>query len=220
MITVRGGDQWRPFVHVADAALAMAKVLSAPREAVQGQTFNVGSNDSNYRIIDVGRQVLSVVPTATLLDLPADGDRRNYRVSFDKARRQLGFQARWTVLEGIRQVKQAFDAGRVADWQAAQYSNYKTMASSRDTYRRPSSRVGGRIICARARLHIPRPTRVISLLKRASPQLAKTQTIDLNRHDANSSNHRLVRPRAWALQVCNVCIDSGDQDGANLSRAT
>ena len=49
-ITVFGGDQWRPFVHVDDAALAVATALAAPREIVANQIFNVGSNDQNYTI--------------------------------------------------------------------------------------------------------------------------------------------------------------------------
>src|SRR5256885_15866533 len=48
-----GGHQWRPFVHVADAAQAYITTLEAPAEKVDRQTFNVGSNDTNYQIGDL-----------------------------------------------------------------------------------------------------------------------------------------------------------------------
>ena len=67
-ITVFGGDQWRPFVHVDDAALAVATVLQAPQAIVGNQIFNVGSNDQNYTIQQIGEMVHECVFSAELLD--------------------------------------------------------------------------------------------------------------------------------------------------------
>ena len=52
-------------------------------------------------------------------------DRRNYRVSFAKIRRELGFRPAWTVEKGITQVVEAVDNGKVADYLDARYSNAK-----------------------------------------------------------------------------------------------
>lgn len=124
-ITVMGGDQWRPFVHVDDAANAVCRALEVPRALVHSQVFNVGSNQQNYTIQQVGEIIHRLVPTAELIDKGFDGDRRNYRVNFSKIQRQLGFMPQWTVEEGVRQVITAIQEGKVTDYQEALYSNVK-----------------------------------------------------------------------------------------------
>jgi nucleoside-diphosphate-sugar epimerase len=68
VITVRGGDQWRPFLHVQDAAHAVSMALEAPIDVVRNQTFNVGSEGQNYTILQVGEMIHRFVPEARLLD--------------------------------------------------------------------------------------------------------------------------------------------------------
>lgn len=124
-ITVFGGDQWRPFVHVDDAALAIFKALEAPLPAVRNQIFNVGSNEQNYTIQQAGELIHAQVPSAELINVSSSSDRRNYRVNFNKIRHTLGFVPAWTVEQGIRQVIEAISSGRVKDYQDAKYNNYK-----------------------------------------------------------------------------------------------
>src|SRR5262245_36190252 len=73
-ITIRGGDQWRPFVHVHDAALAVFKPLEAPFSLVKNQTFNVGSNEQNYTIYQIGKIINQFVPAAQIVDQGPDTD--------------------------------------------------------------------------------------------------------------------------------------------------
>jgi nucleoside-diphosphate-sugar epimerase len=47
-ITVLGGSQWRPFIHVADGADAIIACLEAPEASVRNKVFNVGSDDQNH----------------------------------------------------------------------------------------------------------------------------------------------------------------------------
>lgn len=124
-ITVFGGDQWRPFVHVDDAALAVATILDAPLEAAGGQIFNVGSDEQNYTINEIGKMVHDQVVSAELQINSDDADKRNYRVSFAKIRNQLGFKPQWTVPMGIQQVLDAIANGEVDDYTDARYSNVK-----------------------------------------------------------------------------------------------
>lgn len=124
-ITVFGGDQWRPFVHVDDAALGVLKALEAPLMAVRNQIFNVGSDEQNHTLGQVGELILQHIPSATLLDMGADGDRRNYRVNFSHIRRTLGFTPQWTLEQGIKQVIEALQSGTIADYRDAKYSNVK-----------------------------------------------------------------------------------------------
>jgi nucleoside-diphosphate-sugar epimerase len=124
-ITVYGGSQWRPFVHVDDAALAVFKVLEAPLSQVRNQVYNVGSNEQNFTISQIGELVHSLVPAAKLINMGSDSDVRNYRVNFEKISRELGFKPRWSVAEGIGQVVEAIEGGQVADYRDAKYSNVK-----------------------------------------------------------------------------------------------
>ena len=129
-ITVFGGDQWRPFVHVDDAAEALAMILEAPRELVANQVFNVGSNEQNYTITEIGRMVHEHVPAAELLISEQDADKRNYRVSFDKIRNLLAFTPKWTVPQGIAQVLEAIASGEVQDYNDPRYSNVKFLTET------------------------------------------------------------------------------------------
>lgn len=124
-ITVFGEDQWRPFVHVDDASLAVASAIEAPLDAVGGETFNVGADEGNMTLGDVGRMIQRMVPTAELISSGSDGDRRNYRVNFSKIQKHLGYRPQWTVQQGIRQVIDAFEKGHVVDYTEARYSNVK-----------------------------------------------------------------------------------------------
>lgn len=124
-ITIFGGDQWRPFIHVDDAARAIARVLEAPRPLVKNQIFNVGSNEQNYKILQVGELIRTQVPEAQILQKGEDVDKRNYWVNFNKISRTLDFHPEWTVEAGIEQVIEAIRSGRVHDYTDARYSNVK-----------------------------------------------------------------------------------------------
>jgi nucleoside-diphosphate-sugar epimerase len=124
-ITIFGGDQWRPFLHVDDAALALLQALEAPLPAVRDQVFNVGSNEQNYTIRQIGEIIHGIVPAAEVVPVNTDYDPRNYWVSFDKARKTLGFTPQWSVEQGAQQVIQAIQSGKVQDYKDAKYSNVK-----------------------------------------------------------------------------------------------
>jgi len=128
-ITVNGGNQWRPFVHVDDAALAIAKALESPRELVGGETFNVGSDAQNYTIKEIGELVHQFVPGAELIVNEHDTDRRNYKVSFAKINNLVGFEPQWTLEMGIQQVLEAIARGEIADYRDAKYSNVKFLST-------------------------------------------------------------------------------------------
>jgi nucleoside-diphosphate-sugar epimerase len=127
-ITIFGGDQWRPFLHVDDAALALFKALEAPLPLVRNQVFNVGSNDMNYTIQQVGEIIHRLVPAAQLVNMGSDTDRRNYRVNFNKICRTLDYVPKGTIEQGVRQVIEAIESGRVADYRDAKYSNVKFLS--------------------------------------------------------------------------------------------
>lgn len=121
-ITVHGGDQWRPLLHVQDAARAIVSALEAPVETVDHQIFNIGAEEENYTIAQVGLAVQRVVGAEVILTEDAS-DTRTYRVSFEKARRLLDFRATVSLDGGIRELADALRAGVVKDYRLPAYSN-------------------------------------------------------------------------------------------------
>jgi len=119
-----GGKQWRPLVHVSDASLAFITVMEAPLDRVAGQTFNVGSNEQNYQVYQIAQMVRDVVPHTELEVVPDDDDRRSYRVEFSKIAGALDFKVRKTPYEGIVEIKQALERGKVEDTIATRTVEY------------------------------------------------------------------------------------------------
>lgn len=105
------GTPWRPLVHVEDICRAFLAVLEAPREAVHNQAFNVGQTQENYRVRELAECVRQAFPDCAI-ELAAGGgpDKRCYRVDCSKIQRAVpGFEPRWTVAAGVRQLKKAFE---------------------------------------------------------------------------------------------------------------
>lgn len=124
-ITIFGGNQWRSFVHVQDAARSIMSVLAADPDDVRGQVFNVGSDEQNYTISTIGEMIHDFVPSAVIVNKGNEVDPNDYRVGFRKIRTTLGFKPEWTVEKGIRQVMDAIQTGQVHDYKQPHYSNIK-----------------------------------------------------------------------------------------------
>ncbi len=123
IIVLGGGGQWRPFLHVKDAAGAIATVLSAEREYVAAEVFNVGSNEHNVRIRDLAEVVAGEVPDTKIETAPDDADRRSYRVRFDRIRDRLGYEMTVTLAQGAREIAGALREGRVSEPYSSRYFN-------------------------------------------------------------------------------------------------
>lgn len=122
-IPVYGGEQYRPLVHVHDAARAFAEILEAPEEDVAHEIFNVGDNDLNYQISEVGRIVEGEFDDAEVNFVEHKEDNRSYRVSFDKINHQIGWETDYTIAEGVRQIKQKMDEHGIEDYTDEQFRN-------------------------------------------------------------------------------------------------
>ncbi|WP_058364923.1 NAD-dependent epimerase/dehydratase family protein [Haloparvum sedimenti] len=101
-LTVYGdGSNWRPFIHVRDAARAYAHAALEPESWPQ-QVYNVGSNEGNYRIAEIAevvREELDRELDVTYLEDEHPGP--SYHVNFDRLA-ETGFEPEWTLREGIR----------------------------------------------------------------------------------------------------------------------
>jgi nucleoside-diphosphate-sugar epimerase len=122
-LVVFGEQFWRPYVHVRDAARAVALVLDAPRRRVSGEVFNVGDTDENYRKLDLVDLLRQRFPDARVEFVHKDEDPRDYRVSFDKLQAKLGYSVDRRVADGIDEVVALLRSGLLDDAYAAVYRN-------------------------------------------------------------------------------------------------
>jgi len=121
-ITIFNGTQWRPFIHVQDVANGLCQLLDAPLDVVSGEIYNLGDSRMNFTLEQLAEKVLAEFPQ-TRVEYIENSDRRNYRVSFEKIRNQVGFGCQWTVEDGIREIKRAFESKFIADYRDPRYSN-------------------------------------------------------------------------------------------------
>lgn len=140
-ITVYGGDQWRPFVHVADAAAAVIRCLEAQPRHVRGEIFNVGSDEQNHTLKEIAAMIASLVPGLRVIYEEKQETEANYRVSFEKVRTRLGFAPRHGLADGLDEIIRSIRQGMVADHADARYSNHRSLLSTVDTLRTARGRV-------------------------------------------------------------------------------
>lgn len=104
------GSPWRPITHIEDICEAMLCALKAPRDAVAGESFNVGADSENYRIREIAEIVARTFPGCELTIGESGGDTRSYRVSFAKIRAHMPeFKTSWTAERGARQLRSVFE---------------------------------------------------------------------------------------------------------------
>jgi nucleoside-diphosphate-sugar epimerase len=111
---MRNGKQWRSFIHVGDASNAFTKVLEADSELVNGQVFNVGSNEQNIQIFNLARLVAESINLLFKYEWYGSPDKRSYRVSFNKIKETLNFKPQYTPKEGAKEVFDALKDGKVS----------------------------------------------------------------------------------------------------------
>jgi len=127
-ITVFGGSQLRPNIHISDMVEAYIVLLNAPKEKVNGQIFNAGYE--NQTVLDLAETVKNVVgEDVTLVVTPTD-DNRSYHISSNKFYEVLGFKAQHSIREAAEDMVNAFDQGLLKDpLDNEYYFNIKRMKS-------------------------------------------------------------------------------------------
>jgi nucleoside-diphosphate-sugar epimerase len=122
-ITIFNGEQWRPFLHVHDAARAFVLALEADSKLVTGEIFNVGDYALNMRLSEVSHAISAAIPSLEVEQVE-NGDKRNYRAAFDKIHTRLGFRCERTVTSGILEISDAIETGQISDFTASQFNNH------------------------------------------------------------------------------------------------
>ena len=130
-ILVRGGgNQWRPFIHVHDAARALLLLAQSPDHDVAGEIFNVGVDAQTVRVRDLAQIVADTLRGTVVEVARDDDDLRNYRVRFTKIQKKLGFSCSHDLKDGIGEVRRFLSSPEINPF-AEHYFNVDRMKQLR-----------------------------------------------------------------------------------------
>jgi nucleoside-diphosphate-sugar epimerase len=125
-ITVFGGEQLRPNLHVEDMTDLYLQLLEAPDEVVSGKVWNAGYH--NLKVREIAEMVQSEVGQGVDIVVTPSDDHRSYHVSSEKIKREFGFTAQRTVSDAIVDLRDAFLSGKVPNAMSDdRYYNIKRM---------------------------------------------------------------------------------------------
>jgi nucleoside-diphosphate-sugar epimerase len=126
-VRIVGANQWRPHIHVQDAAEAFLRAVEAPSAAAAGGIFNVGAEHLNFTVGEIADKVVQQIPGTLVEHFDRIEDRRSYRVAFDHIRKALGFVPLRTVDDAIREVRAVLQTGQVRNYGDEVYHNVKQL---------------------------------------------------------------------------------------------
>jgi nucleoside-diphosphate-sugar epimerase len=127
-ISVFGGAQLRPNIHIADMVEIYVVLLNAPKEKIAGEIFNGGYE--NYSVLQLAETVRDVIGEDVVLKTTPTDDNRSYHVSSKKIADVLGFKASHTIKDAVSDIKNAFEKGLLPNsLEDEMYYNIKRMQS-------------------------------------------------------------------------------------------
>jgi nucleoside-diphosphate-sugar epimerase len=134
-ITVFGGDQLRPNLHIQDYADLCKVLLEAPDEKIADEIFNCGyQNQSIMQIAEIVKKVVEKeFPDLgdIAIDRTPSDDNRSYHINSDKVKRTLGFAPQFSIEDAVRDLCQAFSAGKLPNsFDDDRYYNVRTMTEN------------------------------------------------------------------------------------------
>lgn len=117
-MSVFGGDQWRPLLHVKDVANAIEATVEGDTQGI----FNL--HHKNYKIIEIAEEIKNKIPKVNIETTPLPfQDARNYQVSSEKLYNLTNFKASIGLKQGINEVYELIDSNRIKDINDPRYSN-------------------------------------------------------------------------------------------------
>jgi nucleoside-diphosphate-sugar epimerase len=127
-VTIFGGDQLRPNIHIADMVDAYLLLLAAESATIAGRIYNAGYE--NQSVLAIADEVRSVIGDDVRVVRKESNDNRSYHISSARIHDELGFRATRTIADAVRDLKDAFDTGLLPDSLTdEQYFNIKRMQS-------------------------------------------------------------------------------------------
>jgi len=130
-ITVFGGAQKRPNIHIEDVTDLYVQLLELPADQIAGEIFNAGYQ--NQSVMDIAQIVKKVVEQEMPalapigIEVTATDDNRSYHISSDKIAEKLGFRPQHTIEDAVRDLCKAFNSGKIPNSFDDSYFNVKTL---------------------------------------------------------------------------------------------
>ncbi len=112
-ITIFGGDQLRPNIHIKDMVRAYEKLIEADDNSINGQVFNAGWE--NKSVSEIAQTVKNELGEDIKLIVTPTNDNRSYHISSEKIKKVLDFETNFTISDAIRDLKKAFELGLLYD---------------------------------------------------------------------------------------------------------
>lgn len=135
-ISIFGGQQYRPHLHVRDAAGAICSCLESKARGI----YNLASE--NTTILELAMRIKSFFPGLVIeASDSAFQDNRNYRVSSVKAIKELGFKPEFFIEDGIRELKAVLEEGRIKNSFISRFSNFLYLKPLVSEYSSPLGKV-------------------------------------------------------------------------------
>ena len=123
-----GGTQTRPNIHISDMVRAYLNSLQWSDQQIDGKVYNVGYE--NHMMSQIAQIVQSVIGADVQIVTKPTDDLRSYRISSDLIRQDLGFEAKSTIVDAVKDLQIAFANGSIpASLSDPRYSNIQTMKS-------------------------------------------------------------------------------------------
>ena len=126
-ITIHGGSQMRPALHIQDMTNFLIFLLEANDKKINNQIFNISRE--NFTILDIAKRIIRILKTEnTKIIIEELIDNRSYRVCSDKLENELGFKLKYSIEDAVIELKNAFDRGLLKNsLQESKFFNIKKM---------------------------------------------------------------------------------------------
>lgn len=121
-MSVFGGEQYRPLLHVRDVATAAIPHISTQSTGI----YNL--HTENVTVLELAQRIQKLVPKVEIEQTEISfQDARNYRVSSDLARAELGFAPKWSIEDGITEVRETILSKRIKNVQNPRFNNSESL---------------------------------------------------------------------------------------------
>jgi len=121
-LVVFGEQFWRPYCHVVDLARSVISVIESDNRT-DFNVYNVGDTSENYQKQMIVQEILKQIPNGKVKYVKKDEDPRDYKVSFEKIKRELGFKITKKVPDGIKQIIYSITTGLISNPDDSKYRN-------------------------------------------------------------------------------------------------
>ena len=126
-MTIFGGNQLRPNIHIKDIARAYEFLIDAPKNKINGEIFNVGFE--NQSVLELG-QTVKIIGEDVKIEFKETDDNRSYHISSKKIESVLGFKAKHSIADAVKDLKEAFENNLLPNsLDDKKYFNIKMMKS-------------------------------------------------------------------------------------------